>query len=129
MAGGCWGRPERGRAGRRPTMQGDAESDTDGSAAGVAGDKNPLEGDALELYESVRAWRAGVAREARRRPFMVVTEAVMREVATARPTSEAALLAVKGIGPKKLERYGQALLDVVRNHVAERDSSRERTDM
>ena len=88
-----------------------------GAPGTVDGPGGTLEGDELELYNSIRTWRAGVARaEGRGRPFMIVTEAVMRGIATARPTCVASLLAVKGIGPKKAERYGEALLEVVRAH-------------
>jgi hypothetical protein len=37
-------------------------------------------------------------------------------VASTRPRSSDALLAVPGIGPTKLQRYGAALLEVVGQH-------------
>ena len=64
-----------------------------------------------------------MARTNRRRPFMVITEAVMRGIAVARPGSEAELLQVKGIGPKKLERYGGELLRLVSDHSPTREPS------
>ena len=36
-------------------------------------------------------------------------------MAAARPTDEAGLLAVSGVGPAKLERYGDAFLRVLRD--------------
>ena len=78
-----------------------------------------LEGSELELYEEIRAWRGGVARANRKRPFMVITEAVMRGLAVAKPTDEAGLLEIKGIGPKKTERYGQELLQLLAANASE----------
>ena len=83
------------------------------------GDRPPpggdLEGADRALYDELRAWRGEVARTGkRRRPFMILTEAVMQAIAVAKPTSEQELLAVKGVGPKKAERYGESILRLVR---------------
>tara|TARA_B110001452_G_scaffold83954_1_gene68658 strand:- start:113 stop:628 length:516 start_codon:yes stop_codon:yes gene_type:complete len=100
-----------------------------GGGAGQAsgGDDGPgagLEGGELELYDALRTWRGGVLRsEGKRRPFMIVTEQVMRGIATTSPTSTEELLAVKGIGPKKLEKYGEQLLEVVRLHLVRQRTS------
>lgn len=76
-----------------------------------------LEGSDVQLYGDLRAWRGAAARAARRRPFMVVSEAVMCEIARAKPSTVKELLAVKGIGPKKAEAYSDGLLGVVRDHL------------
>ena len=46
----------------------------------------------------------------------------MEEIALKRPTSAPALLSIKGIGPAKLERYGEALLALVGRHPSDDDS-------
>jgi superfamily II DNA helicase RecQ len=43
----------------------------------------------------------------------VAKDATLEEIATVRPTSPQALLAVSGIGPAKLERYGDEILAVI----------------
>ena len=75
-----------------------------------------LEGEDRELYDELRAWRGQVARSGgrRRRPFMIVTEAVMLGLAVARPSNMEELLAVKGVGPKKAALYGDAILQIIR---------------
>ena len=75
-----------------------------------------LEGEARELYDALRAWRGQVARSGgrRRRPFMIVTEAVLLALAVARPSDVEELLEVKGVGPKKAEMYGGAILQIIR---------------
>ena len=92
-----------------------------GGSATAQGPPRPpggsLEGSELKLYEDIRAWRGGVARANRKRPFMVLTEAVMQGLAIAKPTNEAGLLEIKGIGPKKADRYGQELLQLVASHI------------
>jgi len=45
---------------------------------------------------------------------MILTEAVMRGIAVARPSSMDELLDVKGVGPKKAENYGEEILRLVR---------------
>ena len=76
-----------------------------------------LEGKDRELYDELRAWRGQVARAGRqRRPFMILTEAVMQGLAVARPSSIEDLLGVKGVGPKKAEMYGDAILQLVRSN-------------
>ena len=47
---------------------------------------------------------------------MILDNKTLRNVATSRPRSSDALLALPGIGPVKLERYGAALLEVVGQH-------------
>ena len=77
-----------------------------------------LEGEDRELYDELRAWREQVARSGgrRRRPFMIVTEAVMLGLAVARPSNMEELLEVKGVGPKKAEMYGDAILEIIRSN-------------
>ena len=86
---------------------------------GAAGDRGPpggdLDGEERALYDELRAWRGQVARAGRRRrPFMILTEAVMRGIAVARPSNMDELLDVKGVGPKKAENYGEEILRLVR---------------
>ena len=45
--------------------------------------------------------------------FVVFTDATLQLIAEQRPTSPAALLRISGVGPAKLERYGDSLLEVV----------------
>ena len=46
--------------------------------------------------------------------YIVFSDAVLARLAAARPTDEAGLLAVPGVGPTKLARYGAAFLRVLR---------------
>ena len=73
----------------------------------------------LELFESLRSWRKQTAEEAAVPAFVVFTDATLTAVAMEHPTSEGALRRIPGIGQVKVERYGSALLDVVRRHASQ----------
>jgi ATP-dependent DNA helicase RecQ len=65
------------------------------------------------LFEALRAWRSEQAREQGVPAYIIFGDATLLAVAAARPASVADLDGISGIGAKKLESYGQALLDVV----------------
>ena len=44
--------------------------------------------------------------------YVVFSDATLRAVAAGRPTSRDALLAISGIGPVKVERFGEAFLSL-----------------
>ncbi len=67
-----------------------------------------------ELFERLRVWRKERADEESVPAFVVFTDATLQLIAEQRPTSPTALLRISGVGPAKLERYGQGVLDVVR---------------
>ncbi|MDZ8160512.1 DNA helicase RecQ [Microbacterium aquimaris] len=66
-----------------------------------------------DLFEALRAWRAGVAREIGKPAYVVFTDATLRALAEHRPGSMAALDGITGIGATKREAYGEAVLEVV----------------
>jgi DNA helicase-2/ATP-dependent DNA helicase PcrA len=66
-----------------------------------------------ELFERLRAWRKARADEESVPAFVIFTDATLQLIAEHRPTSPAALLRISGVGPAKLERYGESLFSVV----------------
>jgi DNA helicase-2/ATP-dependent DNA helicase PcrA len=66
-----------------------------------------------ELFERLRAWRKARADEESVPAFVVFSDATLQLIAEHRPTSQAALLRISGVGPAKLERYGEGVLAVV----------------
>lgn len=64
-------------------------------------------------FLALKQWRLSVAREAGQPPFMVFTDATLLSVVEAMPASENELLDISGIGPSKLEQYGDDVLDVL----------------
>jgi ATP-dependent DNA helicase RecQ len=65
------------------------------------------------LLESLMRWRREAAIEASLPPHYIFSKSTLEDLARRRPASEEGLLAVKGIGPAKLERYGDALLRIL----------------
>jgi ATP-dependent DNA helicase RecQ len=67
----------------------------------------------LPLFEALRSWRAAEAKSQGVPAYIVFGDATLRAVASARPVSLGDLDGISGIGAKKREAYGQALIDVV----------------
>ena len=68
------------------------------------------------LFEALRAWRAEQAREQGVPAYIVFGDATLRALAEQRPTSLAALDGITGIGAKKREAYGEAVVAVIAEH-------------
>jgi DNA helicase-2/ATP-dependent DNA helicase PcrA len=81
--------------------------------AGVAVGADRLGPDDQALFERLKEWRKRVALASAVPAYVVCSDATLREIATARPTSADALLAVHGIGPVKAERFGDDVLAIV----------------
>jgi ATP-dependent DNA helicase RecQ len=73
-------------------------------------DLPPVAGD---LFEKLRVWRAAEAREQGVPAYIVFGDATLRGIAISRPSSLDELAGISGVGEKKLETYGAALLEVV----------------
>jgi DNA helicase II / ATP-dependent DNA helicase PcrA len=68
------------------------------------------------VFEALREWRSRTATEAKVPAYVVFTDATLVAVAEARPTDTQGLSRIAGIGATKLERYGEAVLDVLSRH-------------
>ena len=68
------------------------------------------------LFDELRALRRRLADEQSVPAFVVFSDATLKAMAAARPTDRQAMLRVSGVGPAKLERYGEAFLVVVRGY-------------
>lgn len=66
-----------------------------------------------QRFETLRAWRAAVAREHGVPAYVIFHDSTLREVARRNPRSLQELAHVQGVGVRKLEAYGEALLECV----------------
>jgi superfamily II DNA helicase RecQ len=73
---------------------------------------DPLDDD--PLMAALRAWRTARAREDAVPAYVVFHDQTLAAIAEIRPSSAAGLRRIKGIGPAKLETYGDEILEVVR---------------
>ena len=69
--------------------------------------------DAAPLFEKLREWRSAEAREQGVPAYIVFGDTTLRGIAITRPTSLEELGTITGVGEKKLDSYGEALLAVV----------------
>jgi superfamily II DNA helicase RecQ len=65
------------------------------------------------LVERLRQWRLRRSREDGVPAFVVFHDSTLRELAAVQPQSHGELATIKGLGPAKLERYGDDLLAVI----------------
>ena len=65
------------------------------------------------LYDALRDWRAGRAKELGQPAYCVFTDATLAAIAEQRPDSVAALVTIPGIGQSKLDKFGEDVLGLV----------------
>ncbi|WP_407540785.1 HRDC domain-containing protein [Deinococcus radiomollis] len=66
------------------------------------------------VYARLREWRNAEAKRQGLSSFIIASNATLAEVAKLVPYTEADLAAVRGMGPERLRKYGQKILEVVR---------------
>jgi ATP-dependent DNA helicase RecQ len=68
------------------------------------------------LFDRLKQVRRALAEAAGVAAYMVFHDSTLREIAAEKPRSLTALSAISGVGQAKLERYGEAILEAVREH-------------
>jgi len=81
--------------------------------AGTATDLPPAD---AGLLAQLKAWRLAQARAQGVPAYVILHDATLAEIARRQPADIDALAGIGGIGAKKLERYGEALVTLVRDH-------------
>lgn len=107
----------------RPVLRGDKTIALrkDRSAAGLkqtrssrsASVADELEDEDKLLFQRLRRLRTQIARDQNVPPYVVFPDATLAGIAAARPVSADALLGISGVGQSKLEKYGEAFMDLV----------------
>ena len=69
------------------------------------------------LFEALKRLRCQLADEENKPPFMIFSDATLRDLMRIQPQSIEALLSVSGIGQHKLRRYGPAILLLLKKMV------------
>ncbi len=82
------------------------------SAAGLAGEDQAL-------FDRLKAWRSAEARGQAVPAYVILHDSTLAEIARRKPAGLAALAAIGGIGARKLEKYGEALLALVSGQTVE----------
>ena len=68
---------------------------------------------AVGLFELLRAWRSSEAQAQGVPAYIVFGDATLRGISVTKPSTLAELGTISGVGEKKLDQYGEALLAVV----------------
>jgi ATP-dependent DNA helicase RecQ len=86
-----------------------AKTTSRGGAGSVA-----ISGADAELLDRLKAWRLAQAREQSVPAYVIFHDSTLAAIAVARPQNAEALAGISGMGARKLERYGAALLELLR---------------
>ncbi|PSW09042.1 ATP-dependent DNA helicase RecQ [Photobacterium rosenbergii] len=70
-----------------------------------------------KLFAKLRKLRKAIADEEDLPPYVVFNDASLMEMAERLPTSAGELLAVNGVGHRKLEKYGNAFMGLIEDHL------------
>ncbi len=106
---------------RRPGGTGGTRASTRASRtttdAAAAGDEtNPV-------FVALRTWRGEEARSTSMPPYVIFHDRTLHEIARRSPTSLRDLAVVAGVGPAKLERYGDTILAIVGRSAEDRSGA------
>jgi ATP-dependent DNA helicase RecQ len=71
------------------------------------------------LFEKLRALRRGIADKAGIPPYVIFHDSVLIEMSSSKPQTLDELRGIKGIGEKKLEKYGRLFLDAIKETLLE----------
>jgi ATP-dependent DNA helicase RecQ len=93
----------KGRAGRTGSRRGQTAPLANGGAK-----SDPA------LHAALKAWRSEIARSRGVPAYVVLHDATIDGIAATKPSTLEALRGIAGIGDKKLEHYGEALIALVR---------------
>ncbi len=88
-----------------------------------------VRGDERPLWEALRSLRRKLAEEHSVPPYVIFPDATLLEMLRSQPQSLADMARVSGVGARKLERYGQAFLDVLTDGPAAPDTPPAVTDL
>ncbi|MGI9514252.1 MAG: DNA helicase RecQ [Anderseniella sp.] len=69
-----------------------------------------------DLLASLKALRLTLAQERKVPAFVILHDSTLNEIASTRPKTLEQMASISGIGPRKLEQFGQAFMDIVTAH-------------
>lgn len=66
-----------------------------------------------DVLDNLRRWRLHLSREKKVPAYVIFTDATLVALAEQMPTDEESLMQIPGIGPSKIDQYGEAVLSVL----------------
>lgn len=80
-----------------------------------------------EIIQKLKSWRAKKAKEEDAELFVVLHNKTIEEIAENLPKNEEEFKAIKGLGGKKFEKYGQEILSIVNECSGDQEAKIEKT--
>ncbi|MYL34582.1 DNA helicase RecQ [Pontibacillus yanchengensis] len=72
-----------------------------------------------DMFENLRILRKSIAEEHNIPPYIVFSDATLKELCKYQPKTKEEMLQIKGIGEKKFEQYGQIFLEALHSNNAQ----------
>ncbi|MGM0215092.1 DNA helicase RecQ [Enterococcus sp. AZ109] len=66
-----------------------------------------------ELFEKLRSLRTQLAQEQNLPPYIIFSDKTLQELAEKQPQTTLEMLQIKGVGQNKLDKYGEAFLEIL----------------
>ena len=76
-------------------------------------EETSLDGDEQRIFDRLRSWRMGAAREHGVPAYVIFNDATLREIAKVRPASLDEMRGISGVGEKKLVSYGDEIVRLI----------------
>lgn len=108
----------------RPLLRGEmtlelAVPRLDTAARAAKSDKLTSKNYDKKLFAKLRKLRKSIADEDGLPPYVVFSDATLIDMAEILPTSYGEMLAVNGVGQRKLDKYADAFLDLIQEHITQ----------
>ncbi|OIQ24944.1 ATP-dependent DNA helicase RecQ [uncultured Vibrio sp.] len=106
----------------RPVLRGEMDLELavprlDTAARSAKSDKLSSKNYDKKLFAKLRKLRKSIADEDSLPPYVVFSDATLIDMAEMLPTSYGEMLAVNGVGQRKLDKYADAFLDLIQEHI------------
>ncbi|MEM9259063.1 MAG: HRDC domain-containing protein, partial [Bacteroidota bacterium] len=75
----------------------------------------------LGLFDELRELRKELAREFGIPPYLVFNDATLQEMVSQKPITDAEMGRISGVGERKLHRYGEPFMSIIKKHVRRED--------
>ncbi|MBB6623991.1 DNA helicase RecQ [Clostridium gasigenes] len=66
-----------------------------------------------ELFQNFKLWRKEKAYKEKIKPYIIFSDSTLIELSNKQPKDKEELMAIRGMGEKKFERYGEEILDLI----------------
>ena len=66
-----------------------------------------------ELFQSFKSWRKEKSYKERIKPYIIFSDSTLIELSNKQPKNKEELMAIRGMGEKKFERYGEEVLALI----------------